>query len=164
MFFLYWVEYWWLSLLLSSSSSSSSSWLLLFEGTVLFHNAEYFVLKHLNCYCNPEAPTAKNRMVKWYCGFHIDYSAARCQSDFRGMPRLYMMTSSNGTFSALLAHWPATKVIGEFPSQRSVTRSFDALFDVRLNKRCRKQSRRWWFETPLRSLCHHCNINRDLVA
>ena len=40
------------------------------------------------------------------------------------------------TFSALLAfcegNSPAT---GEFPSQRPVTRSFDAFFDLRLNKR-----------------------------
>ena len=30
-------------------------------------------------------------------------------------------------------------------------------FDLRLNKRLRKQSRRRWFETPSRSLWHHCN-------
>ena len=63
-FFRYWMEYWWLLLLLSSPSSSSLSSSLLFEGAVLFHNAEYFVLKYLNCYCNPEAPTAKKWMVK----------------------------------------------------------------------------------------------------
>ena len=37
---------------------------------------------------------------------------------------------------------------GEFPSQRPVTRSFDAFFDLRLNKRFSKPSRRRWFETP----------------
>ena len=30
-------------------------------------------------------------------------------------------------------------VTGEFPQQRSVTRSFDVFFDVRLNKRLNKQ-------------------------
>ena len=49
------------------------------------------------------------------------------------------------TFSALLAicagNSPAP---GEFPIQRPVTRSFDAVFDVRLNKRSSKQSWGWW--------------------
>ena len=62
------------------------------------------------------------------------------------------------TFSALLAlcagNSPAT---GEFPSQRPVTRSFDVFFDLRLNKRLSKQSRRWWFGTPSCSLWCHRN-------
>ena len=37
---------------------------------------------------------------------------------------------------------------------------FDVLFDLRLNKRLCKQSRRRWFETPSRSLWRHCNDNR----
>ena len=45
----------------------------------------------------------------------------------------------------------------EFPTQRPVTRSFDVFFDLRLNKRLRKQPRGWWFETPLWSLWRHCN-------
>ena len=57
------------------------------------------------------------------------------------------------TFSALLAicagNSPAPS---EFPAQRPVTRSFDAFFDLRLNKRLSKQSWGWWFETPSRSL------------
>ena len=41
-----------------------------------------------------------------------------------------------GTFSALLALWAGNSpVSGELPSQRPVTRSFDALFDLRLTKR-----------------------------
>ena len=50
-------------------------------------------------------------------------------------------------------------VTGEFPSQRPVKRSFDVLFDLRLNKRVSKQSRRWWFETPSSALWRHCNEN-----
>ena len=43
------------------------------------------------------------------------------------------------TFSALLALCAGNSpVTGEFPSQRSVTRSFDAFFDLRLYKRLRK--------------------------
>ena len=44
-----------------------------------------------------------------------------------------------------------------FPSQSPVTRSFDVFFDLRLNKLSSKQSRRRWFETPLRSLSRHCD-------
>ena len=45
----------------------------------------------------------------------------------------------------------------EFPSQRPVTRSFDAFFVLRLNKRLSKPSRHRWFERPSRSLWRHCN-------
>ena len=62
------------------------------------------------------------------------------------------------TFSALLAICAGNSpVSGEFPSQRPVTRSFDVLFDLRLNKRLSKQSWCWWFETPSCPLWHHCN-------
>ena len=62
-------------------------------------------------------------------------------------------------------HFPAllglcegnSSVTGEFPSQRSVTRSFDVFFDLSLNKRLSKPSRRRWFETALRSLWRHSN-------
>ena len=40
-------------------------------------------------------------------------------------------------------YWPFV-----FPSQRAVTRCVDVFFDLCLNKRLRKQSRRRWFETP----------------
>ena len=62
------------------------------------------------------------------------------------------------TFSALLAIYlgdsPASD---EFPTQRPMTRSFDVFFDLCLNKRLRKQSWGWWFETPSRPLWRHCN-------
>ena len=43
-------------------------------------------------------------------------------------------------------------VTGEFPSQKPVTRSFDAFFDLRLDKRLGEQLWGWWFETPSRTL------------
>ena len=47
-----------------------------------------------------------------------------------------MMTSSKGTFSALLALCAGNSLdIGGFPSQRPVTQSFGVFFDQRLNKR-----------------------------
>ena len=65
------------------------------------------------------------------------------------------------TFSALLALCAGNSLVsGKFPSQRPVTRSFDVLFDLRLNIRLSKQSWGWWFETPSCSLWRHCNVTR----
>ena len=48
------------------------------------------------------------------------------------------------TFSALLAIYAGNSpVTGECRAQRPVTRSFDIIFDLRLNKRLTKQSRGW---------------------
>ena len=67
------------------------------------------------------------------------------------------------TFSALLALCAGNSpVTGEFPSQRPVMRGIDIFFYLRLNKRLSKW-RRWWFETPLRSLWRHCNVFLEKV-
>ena len=72
-----------------------------------------------------------------------------------------MMTSWNGNISRVTGHLCGKFTgPGEFPAQKPVTRSFDFLFYLRLNKRLSKQSWCWWFETPSRSLCRHRN---DLV-
>ena len=69
-----------------------------------------------------------------------------------------IMTSSNGNMSALLALCAGNSpVIGEFPSQRPVTRSFDVFFDLWLNKRWNKKWQGWWFETLLCPLWRHRN-------
>ena len=63
------------------------------------------------------------------------------------------------TLYALLAICAGNSpVTGEFPSQRSVTRSFDVFFDLHLNKRLSKQSWGWWFETPSRPSWRHRNV------
>ena len=63
------------------------------------------------------------------------------------------------TFSALLVICAGNSpVIGEFPAQRPVTRSFDVFFDLRLSKRLSKQSWGWGFETPSNPLWRHCNV------
>ena len=73
-----------------------------------------------------------------------------------------MMTSSNGTFSALLVLGQGNPpVTGGFPSQRPVTRSFDVFFYLRLEKRLSKQLRRRWFETPSRPLWRHYDKTRQ---
>ena len=62
------------------------------------------------------------------------------------------------TFSALLAICAGNSpVSGECPTQRPVTRSFDAYFDLRPNKRLSKQSWGWWFETLSPPLWRHRN-------
>ena len=67
------------------------------------------------------------------------------------------------TFSTLLALCVGNSpVSGEFPAQRPVTRSFDVFFHLCLNKRLSKQSWCWWFETPSRSLWHHCNVKQSV--
>ena len=58
--------------------------------------------------------------------------------------KLDMMTSSNE--KPFPRCWPFVR--GIHRSQRPMTRSFDVFFDLRLNKRLSKQSRRRWFETP----------------
>ena len=58
-------------------------------------------------------------------------------------------------------YWPLP-VTGEFHLQRSVARSFDTIFDLRLNKRLSKQSICWWFGTPSRSLWRHCKATLTL--
>ena len=61
-------------------------------------------------------------------------------------------------FPALLAICAGNSPVpGEFPTQRPVTRSFDVLFDLRLNKRLSKQSWGWGFETSPRPLWRHSN-------
>ena len=61
-------------------------------------------------------------------------------------------------FSALLAICAGNSPItGEFPAQRPVSRSFDVLFDLRLNKRLSKQPCGWWFATPSHPLWRHCS-------
>ena len=69
-----------------------------------------------------------------------------------------MMTSPNGNIfrvtGPLCGEFTGP---GEFPTQRPVTRSFDAFFDLRLNKRLSKQPWGWWFETPSWSLWRQCN-------
>ena len=61
------------------------------------------------------------------------------------------------TFSALLAFCKGNHQSRWIPLKKSVTRSFDVFFDMRLNKWLCKQLRRRWFDTPSSSLWRHCN-------
>ena len=62
-------------------------------------------------------------------------------------------------FSALLALCAGNSPVpGEFPSQRTVARSFDIFLDLHRNKRLSKQSWGWWFETQSRPLWRHSYV------
>ena len=50
--------------------------------------------------------------------------------------------------------WPMNS-----PHQGPVTQNFDVSYDLRLNKRLCKQSKRQWFDTPSHSLWRHCKCN-----
>ena len=62
------------------------------------------------------------------------------------------------TLSALLNPCEGNPpVTGGLYSQEPVTQSLDVFFDLRMNKRLKKQLRCRWFETPLRSLWRQYN-------
>ena len=70
------------------------------------------------------------------------------------------MTSSNGNIFRVTGHlWGNSPVTGEFPAQRTVTRTFDVFFDLRLNRRLSKQWWGWWFEMLWCPLWRHCNVS-----
>ena len=73
-----------------------------------------------------------------------------------------MMTSSNGNIFRVTGHlwWECTGP-RFIPAQRPVTRGFDVLFDLRMNKRLSKQSWSWWFEKLTRPLWRHCNVIKN---
>ena len=76
----------------------------------------------------------------------------------------FMMTSSNGNISALLAISAGNSPItGEFPTQRPVTQSFDVFYYLHRNTQLSKRSWGWWFETPSHPLLRHCNVSWDLA-
>ena len=76
----------------------------------------------------------------------------------------YLFTSVDLTASAI-RHGNIFRVTGlcggESSSHRWIpltkAQSFDVFSDLRLHIRLSKQSRRWWIETPSRSLWRHCN-------
>ena len=71
---------------------------------------------------------------------------------------LNMMTSSNRKIVRVTGHLCEEFTgPGEFPAHSPVTRSFDVFFDLRLNKRLRKHSWGWWFETLSCPLWRHYN-------
>ena len=104
-------------------------------------------------------------MIYWWFKHKEPILALRRERVIKSCPKIahrvrqFMMTSSNGNIfrvtGPLCGEFTGP---GEFPTQRSVTRSFDVFFDLRLNKRLSKQPCGWWFETPSWSLWPQCNV------
>ena len=57
--------------------------------------------------------------------------------------------TSNGNIFRVTGPLRGEFIIGEFPSQKLVTWSFDVFSDLSLNKRLSEQSWGWWFEAPI---------------
>ena len=125
-------------------------------------HSNFWHLEHILWYYPRQHPIINNIMgccPRWMSQIRIDDEsklACYCLVPLGNRGRLNIKVSSYTwwrhqmeTFSALLALCVGNSpVTGEFLSQRPVTRSCDVFFDLRLNKRLRKQSRRWWFKTP----------------
>ena len=73
------------------------------------------------------------------------------------MQRNIMMSSSGNIYRVTGPIMGEIRSPVDSPHKGSLTRSFDVLFDLCLNKRLNKQSRRRWIETPSRSLLRHCS-------
>ena len=68
------------------------------------------------------------------------------------------------TFSALLAICAGNSpVSGEFTAQRSVTRSFDVFFDLRMNELLSKHLCGYWLETPSCPLWHQSKFKDENI-
>ena len=112
-----------------------------------------------NVACEMSAILSRGRWVKKTCLTLEVITALTGGLAPSSLGHQHLMTSSNGSiYSRFIGPgWWKPPVTGGFPSQRPVTRCFDVFFDLRLNKRLSKQSRRRWFETPSRPLWRHCN-------
>ena len=107
------------------------------------------------------------------CGMHQKLSlhgmaigrALSLSRSYHALPFSPWWRHQTETFSASLAICAGNSpVTGEFPAQKPVTRSFDVFFDFRLNKRLRKQSGGWWFQTLALPLWRHRNVIRMKYA
>ena len=70
------------------------------------------------------------------------------------------MTSSNENIFPVTGHfrWEFTGDRWIPRTKAPVTQSFDIFSDLRLIKGLSKQSRGWWFETPLHPLSRHYDV------
>ena len=120
-----------------------------------------FFHKVFNIYKSPTPKNKKNLVSRRGTGTGTEtflICSKLVPSDKKSLPGTIMMTSSNGNIFPVTGHlWGNSPISGEFPAQRPVTRSFDIVFDLRLNKPLYKQSRDWWFETLSRPLWRHRN-------
>ena len=134
--------------------------------TTTKHSKAKSVCIFLGIYCTRVGAINSNLLISWYLhqtrviirrlwcgGFNVCYQL-----------RLYVLGISwwrhlMEAKSALLVLCAGNlPVTSGFLSQRPVRRSFDAFFELHLNKRLSKQSWGWWFETPMCSSWRNCNV------
>ena len=114
-------------------------------GCCKFHaNGQIEPSKDYTTWWGKTGGSQRRRDVRTIAGMGSQVSVGQCNL------KVTIMTSSNGIHRS-----PPRG----FPSQRSVTRSFDVFFDLCLNKRLSKQSRCLLFETPSHSLWRNCDEN-----
>ena len=117
------------------------------------YRSRIFVVPSHGYYCPCRCPG----ISRWYAmsGYFDDWKVRH----------VFMMTSSNGNIFRVTGLCEGNSpVTGEFPSQRPVMRSFGVFFDLRLNERLSKRSRRWWFQKPSCSLWRHYNVSPAYLA
>ena len=142
------------------------------NGQVLFRNVSSLISQRL-CHCIKcmvicirywMADDQKHTPWSWYLlnkknnGQHSNLPARG------GSAGCYMIEFSwwrhqMESFSALLALCKGNSSV-----KGSVKQSFDVFFNLRLNTRLSKQSRRRWFETPSCPLWRHCNFDCQCVT
>ena len=95
------------------------------------------------------------------CGGCLDASVARKRAAIDSaliVWEWFMMTSLNGNiFHVTGPLWGESTGHQWIPLAKPVTQNFDIFIDLCLNKVVSKQSRRWSFEMPFRSLWRHCD-------
>ena len=84
---------------------------------------------------------------------------APAQGQSHDCPHMTMSSSRNifRVTGSLCGEFTGHQWRRRIPLTKAGTWIFDVSFDLRLNKRLSKHSRRCWFGTPPRSLWRHCN-------
>ena len=99
-----------------------------------------------------------NKIGTLYCCALLFHSYIMIDDGLMWFIHLYFLHDDIMKWKHFPLYWPFVWGIHRWPTQRPVTWSFDVFFDLHLNKQLSKQSRRWWFKMPSRSLWHHCNV------
>ena len=129
------------------------------SGAVL---AFHYILWHIDRRPTIEHRIGQSKPSMFYVVTNVDWHL----SPFPSLSSLWSWWRHQmETFSALLTICAENSPVpGEFIAQRPVARSFDVIFDLRLNKRLSKQWWGWWFETLSHPLWRHRNISPQILV
>ena len=149
------LHWWWLRKLTATSHwpnqcwpSFISSWGVTRSQWVIYLTNNISAAKHCCVYTTYHAPKERVNLPGFChgtCVFNGQFDKLPCYVQlihdddikWKYVPRYWSFVAGN------------SPVTGEFPAQSPVMCSFDAFFDLHLNKRLSEQSWGWWFETPL---------------